>query len=101
MLAYPVRMKKDTNGARLVTFPDIPEAATSAHNEANALGHALKSLESALEFYFEVGRAVPMPSAPKRGQQSVSLPASMAAKLLLLTEVLKQNVRPAALTRLL
>ena len=34
MLAYPVMMKKDTNGARLVTFPDIPEAATSAHNEA-------------------------------------------------------------------
>ena len=94
-------MKKDTNGALLVTFPDIPEAATSAHNEAKALGHALESLESALEFYFEVGRAVPMPSAPKHGQQSVSLPASMSAKLLLLNEVLKQNVRPTELARML
>ena len=101
MLTYPVRMKKDTNGARLVTFPDIPEAATSAHNEANALGHALETLESALEFYFEVGCAMKMPSAPKRGQQSVSLPASMSAKLLLLNEVLKQNVRPAELARVL
>ena len=101
MLVNPVRMKKDANGALLVSFPDIPEAATSAHNEANALGHALESLDSALEFYFEVGRAVPMPSAPKRGQQSVSLPASMSAKLLLLNEMLKQNVRPAELARLL
>ena len=94
-------MKKDTNGALLVTFPDIPEAATSAHNQAKALGLALESLASALEFYFEDGRAVPMHSAPKRGQQSVSLPASMSAKVLLLNEMLKQNVKPADLARLL
>ena len=101
MLTYPVKMKRDTNGSLLVTFPDIPEAATSAHDDAKALGLALESLESALEFYFEDGRAVPMPSAPKRGQQSVSLPASMSAKVLLLNEMLKQNVKPAELARLL
>ena len=101
MLTYPVKMKRDTNGSLLVTFPDVPEAATSAHSEAKALGLALESLESALEFYFEDGRAVLMPSAPKRGQQSVSLPASMSAKVLLLNEMLKQNVKPAELARLL
>ena len=99
MLTYPVKMKKDTNGSLLVTFPDIPEAATSVHREAEALGLALEALESALEFYFEDGRTVPMPSAPKRGQQTVSLPASMSAKILLLNEMLKQNVRPAELAR--
>ena len=101
MLTYPVKMKRDTNGSLLVTFPDIPEAATSAHNEAKALRLALEALESALEFYVEDARAVPMPSAPKRGQQTVSLPASMSAKILLLNEMLKQNVRPADLARLL
>lgn len=101
MLTYPVRLKKDTNGSLLVTFPDIPEAATSAHDETNALAEALEALESALEFYFEDGRTVPMPSAPKRGQQTVTLPASMSAKILLLNEMIAQNVRPADLARLL
>ena len=95
MLAYPVKIKPDTNGSLLVTFPDIPEAATSAHSEAKALRLALEALESALEFYFEDGRPVPMPSAPKRGQRTVMLPASMSAKILLLNEMLAQNVRPA------
>jgi antitoxin HicB len=101
MLAYPVKLKKDTNGSLLVTFPDIPEAATSAHGEAKVLRLALEALESALEFYFEDARPVPMPSTPKRGQQTVVLPASMSAKILLLNEMLAQNVRPADLARLL
>ena len=101
MLSYPVKIKKDTNGSLLVTFPDIPEAATSAHNEAKALTLALEALESALEFYFEDGRAVPMPSSAKRGQQTVTLPASMSAKVLLLNEMIAQKVRPADLARLL
>ena len=48
MLAYPVKIKLDTNGSLLVTFPDIPEAATSAHSEAKAMHFALEALESAL-----------------------------------------------------
>jgi antitoxin HicB len=101
MLAYPIKLKKDTNGSLLVTFPDIPEAATSAHNEKKALILALEALESALEFYFDDGRPVPMPSAPKRGQQKVTLPASMSAKVLLLNEMLAQNIRLVDLARLL
>ena len=101
MLAYPIKLKKDTNGSLLLTFPDIPEAVTSAHNEKKALILAREALESALEFYFEDGRAVPMPGTPKRGQQTVTLPASMSAKVLLLNEMLAQNVRPADLARLL
>ncbi len=42
-----------------------------------------------------------MPSAPKRGQRTVTLPASMSAKVLLLNEMLLQKVRPAELARLL
>ena len=101
MLAYPIKLKKDTNGSLLLTFPDIPEAVTSAHNVKKALILAREALESALEFYFEDGRAVPMPGTPKRGQQTVTLPASMSAKVLLLNEMLAQNVRPADLARLL
>jgi antitoxin HicB len=101
MLAYPIKLKADTNGSLLVTFPDIPEAATSASSEAKAIRLALEALESALEFYFDDGRPVPMPSPAKRGQRTVMLPASMSAKVLLLNEMLSQNVRPADLARLL
>ncbi len=99
MLSYPVKLKRDTNGSLLVTFPDIPEAATSAHSDVRAMALALEALESALEFYFEDGRKVPMPSAPKRGQKFVTLPASMSAKVLLLNEMLSQHIRPAELAR--
>ena len=101
MRAYPIKFKKDTNGSLLLTFVDIPEATSSAHEEAKVLVLALEALESALEFYFEGGRRIPMPSPAKRGQQTVTLPASMSAKVLLLNEMLAQNVRPADLARLL
>ena len=101
MLAYPIKLKKDTNGSLLLTFVDIPEATSSAHSEAIASSVALEALESALEFYFEDDRRVPMPSPAKRGQQTITLPASMSAKVLLLNEMLEQNVRTADLARLL
>jgi antitoxin HicB len=101
MLSYPIKLKKESNDTTLVTFPDIPEAATSVDADGDIQVEALAALESALEFYFEDSRAVPMPSLPKRGQQSVLLPASMSAKILLLNEMLTQNIRPADLARLL
>ena len=42
-----------------------------------------------------------MPSVAKNGQHLVVLPASFAAKVLLLNEMVAQNVRPADLARLL
>ena len=57
------------------------------------------ALESALDFYFEDKRAVPLPSKAKRGQHVVELAASLSAKVLLLNEMVTQNVRPAELAR--
>ena len=91
MLAYPIKLKPDTNGSLLVTFPDIPEAATRASSEKKALRLAREALESALEFYFEDGRPVPLPSAAKRGQLTVTLPAGMSAKVLLLNEMTRRS----------
>ena len=98
MLAYPVRLRKDGKFI-LVTFPDIPEAITQGDNREHALRMAAEALESAMEFYFDDRRAVPEPSKPKRGQQLVELPASVAAKALLLNEMISQKVRPAELAR--
>jgi antitoxin HicB len=98
MLAYPVNLKKDGKFI-LVGFPDVPEAITQGDNREHALQMAAEALESAIEFYFDDRRAVPRPSAPKKGQPVVELPVSVAAKVLLLNEMLRQKVRSAELAR--
>jgi len=57
------------------------------------------ALVTALEFYFADKRELPQPSRPKKGQVQVELPASVAAKVLLLNEMVKQKVRPSELAR--
>jgi antitoxin HicB len=99
VLSYPVRLKAAEEGGFIVTFPDIPEAITQGEDVEDALHHAADALESALDFYFEDRRSVPAPSKPKRGQRVIDLPVSVAAKVLLLNEMIRQKVRPAELAR--
>jgi antitoxin HicB len=98
MLAYPVELTPDGKFL-MVTFPDIPEANSQGDSVADALKMAADALETALDFYFDAGRPVPAPSKPKRGQHTVELRASVAAKVLLLNEMSSQKVRPSELAR--
>lgn len=98
MRGYPVNLRRNGKFI-LVTFPDIPEAITQGDNRAHALAMAKEALETALEFYFDDQRPVPMASRPKRNQAVVELAPSVAAKVLLLNEMLRQKVRPAELAR--
>lgn len=97
-MRYPVELKRDGRFF-LVTFPDIPEAVTQGRNVKEALEAAQDALETALDFYFENTRTVRRPSRLKPGQQFVELPASLAAKVLLLNEMVRQKVRPSELAR--
>jgi antitoxin HicB len=96
---YPAKLTYQSVGNYAVRFPDVPEALTLGDTIEEALHHAADALESALDFYFEHNRPVPMPSKPKRGQHLVELPTSAAAKVLLFNELLAQQVRPAELAR--
>ena len=98
MLAYPVELTPDGKFL-MVTFPDVPEAASQGDSVEDALEMAADALETALDFYFAAGRPVPAPSKLKRGQHAVELRASVAAKVLLLNEMLRQKVRPIELAR--
>lgn len=101
MLDYPINLKHRTGGLYTVMFPDVPEAAASARSERGAMRMARASLEKALSAYWKERRIVPMPSAPKRGQLVVTLPTSMAAKVLLRNELTKRKMRSIAFARLL
>ncbi len=99
MFMYPVTLTPDkTDGGFVVTFIDISEAITQGDTEEEALAAAKDALESALDFYFEDKRAVPVPSKARRGQKLIELPANLSAKVLLLNEMVKQSVRPVELT---
>jgi antitoxin HicB len=95
---YPASLKPDGKFF-LVTFPDFPEAITQGDNLEDALIHAADVLESVLDYYIKDDLTIPVPSKPKRGQHMVEVPASYAAKLLLLNEMAAQKVRPAELAR--
>jgi antitoxin HicB len=98
MLAYPVELIPDGKFL-MVTFPDIPEANSQGDSAREALEMAKDALESAIDWYIEEGKPIPAPSKPKRGQCVVELPASYAAKILLLNEMVLQKVRPSELAR--
>ncbi|QQX87202.1 type II toxin-antitoxin system HicB family antitoxin [Cupriavidus necator] len=98
MLRFPANIVPD-DGGFAVSFPDIPEALTSGDTIELAREMAADALATAMEFYFEDGRPVPLPSKAKRGQHLVELPASVSAKVLLLNEMIAQGVTQAELAR--
>lgn len=98
MLRFPANIVLDGDGFA-VSFPDIPEALTSGATIEQAREMAADALATAMEFYFEDGRPVPLPSKAGRGQHLVELPASMSAKVLLLNEMIAQGVTQAELAR--
>src|ERR1035441_9672336 len=98
MLSYPARIAREGDGF-MVSFPDIPVALTGAATREQALAIAADALITALDFYFQNRRQVPAPSAPKRGQVMIDLPPRVGAKVLLLNEMLRQQVKPAELAR--
>lgn len=98
-MRYAAKFLKDKGGGYVVSFRDIPEAITQGDTEAEALEMAQDALVTAMDFYFEDRRSVPLPSAAKRGERLVELPPSLAAKVLLLNEMLAQHVTAAELAR--
>lgn len=97
-MRYPVTFEHDETGWA-VFFPDIPEAMTGGETREEALSMALDALVTAFEFYFEDRRAIPVPSS--EGEDFVEVPASVAAKVILLNEVVLRGASNAELARMI
>jgi antitoxin HicB len=98
MLRYPVRLIRDDDTFR-VEAPDFPEVNTFGNDAADALAHAVDAIATALQGRIADRKAIPLPSAPKRGQRLVALPAIVAAKLALHQAMLEAGVRKTELAR--
>lgn len=98
-MEFPARFQAEPDGGYCVTFRDIPEAITQGDTLEEAREMARDALLTAMDFYFDDQRQVPAPSAAEDGEELVGLPASAAAKVLLLNAMLARNVRPVDLAR--
>ena len=99
MFEYPARLTAQPEGGFIVTFPDVPEALTQGEDRDDALLHAVDALESALSFYVDDRRPLPVPSKVKRGQVLVRPSVLESAKLAIYTEMLVQGVKKSELAR--
>lgn len=98
-MRYPAKFTPAKEGGFVVTFRDIPEAITQGDSREEATAMAEDVLVSAMDFYFEDHRAVPSPSLPKRGERLIELPPSVAAKVLLLNELVLSGLSNIELAR--
>lgn len=97
---YPIKLTH-ADGVVMVTCPDLPEFASVGDTPDEALREAVDGIETALQMYMQDRRAIPAPSAPKRGQRLVALPPLTVAKLGLYRAMRAKNLRKADLARLL
>ena len=98
MFDYPVVLTPD-EGSVLVTFPDVPEAITFGEDTDEALLHAVDALETALSFYVEARKPLPLPSKARRGQRTVRPSALECAKLGVYQAMTEQGIKKAELAR--
>lgn len=98
---YPAKFILEENGGYSVSFRDIPipEALTCGDTLRDAKEMAQDELVTAMEFYLDNNRTVPMPSPAEKGEVSIELSDSIFAKVLLLNELVKQNISKSELAR--
>ncbi|MEO6423019.1 MAG: type II toxin-antitoxin system HicB family antitoxin [Candidatus Nitrotoga sp.] len=81
MFEYPVELISAKDGGFVVTFPDVPEAITQGDDKDEALQNASEALETALSFYIEDRRQLPLPSTAA-GRPTVTPDAIVIAKMI-------------------
>ena len=99
MFDYPVILEAQPEGGFVVTFPDVPEAITQGEDEDEALLYAIDALETALSFYVDDRKPLPVPSKAKRGQRTVRPSALECAKLGVYRAMTEQGIKKAELAR--
>jgi antitoxin HicB len=96
--SYPVTIEQD-EGVYVLSFRDIPEAIGQASSKEEINTEALDILKIVLGYYFKDNLSIPEASEPEKGEQTIDLPLSLVAKIILHNTMLKNGVRPADLAR--
>ena len=98
MFDDPVVLEAQPEGGFFLTFPDVPEAITQGEDRDETLLYAIDALESALSFYVDGRKPLPVPSAPA-GRPTVRPSALECAKLGVYQAMTEQGIRKSELAR--
>jgi antitoxin HicB len=98
MFDYPVTLTPDGDSV-LVTFADVPEALTFGADEDEALLQAVDALETALSFYVQARRPLPVAGKAQLGQRTVRPSALDGAKLGVYQAMTEQGIKKSELAR--
>jgi antitoxin HicB len=98
MLDYKVQLTPDDNGTFLVTCPQLPIVATFGETEAEALGHTVDAIETALASMIDDSEDIPRPSRSATGIP-VRLPLLTTLKLQLYWALRATGITRAELAR--
>lgn len=99
MVAYPALLTAESDGGYSVMFRDIPEAIGQGDTREQALAAAVDVLAVALEFRIKDHEPWPHPSAPATGEDVISLPTLIEAKLALIRRMDETGTTKAVLAR--
>lgn len=94
--AYPYSVQAEPEGGFFISFPDVPEALTRAETNAEVSGMAQDALVTALSFYTDDGRPLPVPS---RGGRLAHVPVVTALKLALHDAMLASGMSNVVLAK--
>jgi antitoxin HicB len=97
MVRYPIKLRKDGQTI-LVTFLDYP-GATYGNDRSEARARAVDALETLFIGCIASRQEIPRPSAVRRGQLSITLPALSHAKVELYRAMCAAGVSKAELSR--
>lgn len=88
---YLAKFVADPGGGYVITFRDIPEAITQGDTEEDAMAMAEDALATAMDFYVEDQRPVPLPSRPHQGERLIALAPAVAARVAQLNDSFGQQ----------
>lgn len=98
-IAYPAKFETGEDGRVLVTFRDLPEAATDGADLAEARSEAADLLDSALMFRMKYREDIPAPSRARKGEALVVPDAAVAMKAALYIAMRRRGMTAAELAR--
>lgn len=98
-MRYPLDISPNEDGTLRVSICDLEGAVTACDDLDHLFEMALDAFRTSSEAFISNGAAIPLPSSPKPGQSCLELPIGLAAKVLLLNEMIAQNMRPTDLAR--
>ncbi len=100
-IEYPARFEADEDGRILVTFRDLPEAATDGADRDEARTEAVDVLDSVLMFRMKYREGIPTPSdvRPGENEELVVPDAGVAIKAALHIAMHRHGITAAELSR--